>query len=190
MNAKQIREGIYCILLVIGSGYLLYRIIAFALLVLMFSCGTKKKVVERLKEQSIEIVNKDIQRTQNNNITTNTIIEQNNLKTTVRPIDESKPSKYNDNEFQNAEIIIEKSDKKEQVSVVDKSTINQKDLLTKKDEINTSNVNKNVDIDRSWSVLDWLWLFLAVAIVLLVIRLYIKKINPIDWIKKAFRSVD
>lgn len=183
MNSKQIREGIYCILLVLGSGYLLYRIILFVVLMLMFSCGSKKKVVERSKEQSIEIVSKDVQRTQNNNITTNTIIEQNDLKTTVRPIDESKPSKYNNDEFQNAEIVIEKSDKKEQVSVVDKSTINQKYLLTKRDEINASSVKKNVDIDRSWGVFDWLYLFVAVGIVLLAIRLYIKKINPLYWLK-------
>src|SRR5690606_33308827 len=118
------------IALVIGSGYLLYRIILFVVLMLMFSCGSKKKVVERSKQSTVEIVNKDVQRLKTNNITTNTIIEQNNLKTTVRPIDESKPSNYNGNEFQNAEIIIEKSDKKEQASVVDKSTIDYKDLST------------------------------------------------------------
>src|SRR5690606_15726525 len=100
-----------------------------------------------------------------------------------RPIDESKPSKYNDNEFQNAEIVIEKSKKKEHVLVVDKSTVNHRDLSTKKDEINASSVKKNVDIDRSWGIMDWLWLFLAVAIVFLAVRLYVKKINPIDWIK-------
>lgn len=183
MKAKEIREGIYCILLVFGSGYLLYRIILFVVLMLMFSCGTKKKAVERSKEQSIEIVNKDVQRSKTNNITTNAIIEQNDLKTTVRPIDESKPSKYNGNDFQNAEIIIEKSDKKEQVSTIDKSIVNHSDLSTKRDEKNTSSVNKNVDIDRSWSVFDWLWLFISVAIVLFAIRLYVKKINPLDWIK-------
>ena len=188
MKNKTIREGIYCILLVIGSGYLLYRIILFVLLMLMFSCGTKKKVVERSKEQSIEIVNKDVQRSKTNNITTNTVIEQNDLKTTVRPIDKSKPSKYNDNEFQNAEIIIEKSDKKEQASIIDKSTIDYKNLSTKRDEINASSVNKNVDIDRSWNVLDWLWLFLAVGIVLFVIRLYVKKINPLSWIKNRLTN--
>src|SRR5699024_3285238 len=121
MKNKTIREGIYCILLVLGSGYLLYRIIAFTLLMLMFSCGTKKKVVKRYKQSTVEIVNKDVQRTQTNNITTNTIIEQSDVITTVRPVDETKPSKYNDNEFQNAEIIIEKSENKEQVSTVDKS---------------------------------------------------------------------
>src|SRR5690606_18747095 len=105
-----------------------------------------------------------------NDITTNTIIEQSDVITTVRPIDETKPSKYNDNEFQNAEIVIEKSDKKEDISVIDKSTIDHRDLSTKKDEINTSSVNKNVDIDRSWGVFDWLWLFVAVAIVLFAIR--------------------
>lgn len=188
MNSKQIREGIYCILLVLGSGYLLYRIILFVVLMLMFSCGSKKKVVERSKEQSIEIVNKDVQSSKTNNITTNTIIEQNDLKTTVRPIDETKPSKYNNNEFQNAEIVIEKSDKKEQGSVVDKSTINQKDLLTKRDEINASGVKKNVDIDRSWSVFDWLYLFVAVGIVLFAIRLYIKKIDPLDWLKNRLTN--
>ena len=157
--------------------------IAGGLFLLVLGCGSKKKVVERSKEQSIEIVNKDVQRSKTNNITTNTIIEQNDLKTTVRPIDESKPFKYNGNEFQNAEIIIEKSDKKEQVSTIDKSIENHRDLSTKRDEKNTSSVNKNVDIDRSWSVFDWLWLFLAIAIALLSIRFYLKKINPLDWIK-------
>lgn len=188
MKAKTIREGIYCILLVLGSGYLLYRIIAFALLMLLLSCGTKKKVVERSKQHSVEIVNKDVQRSKTNNITTNTTIEQNDLKTTVRPIDDTKPSKYNNNEFQNAEIVIEKSEKKEQVSVVDKSITDHRDLSTKKDEINTSSVKKNVDIDRSWGVFDWLWLFIAVGIVLFAIRLYIKKINPIAWIKNRLTN--
>src|SRR5690606_15838592 len=128
--------------------------ITLILLLLMFSCGTKKKVVERSKQHSVEVVNKDVQRSKTNDITTNIIIEQNDLKTTVRPIDESKPSKYNDNEFQNAEIVIEKSKKKEHVLVVDKSTVNHRDLSTKKDEINASSVKKNVDIDRSWGIMD------------------------------------
>lgn len=188
MNQKQIREGIYCTLLVLGSGYLIYRIILFVVLMLMFSCGSKKKVVERSKEQSIEIVNKDVQRSKTNNITTNTIIEQNDLKTTVRPIDESKPSKYNDNEFQNAEIVIEKSEKKEQVSVVDKSVTDLSDKSDYHNEQSNSTVNKDIDVDRSWGVMDWLWLFVAVGIVLLAVRLYIKKINPLDWLKNRLTN--
>lgn len=164
------------------------KLITLLTIILFFSCGTKKKVVERSKGQSIEIVNKDIQRTQNNNITTNTIIEQNSLKTTVRPIDETKPSKYNDNEFQNAEIIIEKSDKKEQVSVVDKSVTDLSDKSKLHNEQSSSTVNKDIDIDRSWGVMDWLWLFVAVGIVLFAIRLYIKKINPLDWIKNRLTN--
>src|SRR5699024_6732670 len=188
MKAKEMREGLYCIALVIGSGYVLYRIILFVVLMLMFSCGSKKKVVERSKQSTVEIVNKDVQRSKTNDITTNTIIEQSDVITIVRPIDESKASTYNDTGFKNAEIIIEKSEKKEDISVVDKSTIDYKDLSTKKDEINTSSVNKNVDIDRSWGVMDWLWLFLAVAIVLFAIRLYINKINPLDWIKNRLTN--
>lgn len=188
MNSKQIREGIYCILLVLGSGYLLYRIILFVVLMLMFSCGSKKKAVERSKEQSIEVVNKYVQRSKTNNITTNTTIEQNDLKTTVRPIDETKPSKYNDNEFQNAEIIIEKSDKKETVSEVDKSVTDLSDKSDYHNEQSNSALNKDIDIDRSWGVMDWLWLFVAVGIVLLAVRLYIKKINPLDWLKNRLTN--
>lgn len=188
MKAKEIREGIYCILLVLGSGYLLYRIILFVVLMLMFSCGSKKKVVERSKEQSIEIVNKDVQRSKTNNITTNIIIEQNDLKTTVRPIDESKPSKYNDNEFQNAEIVIEKSEKKQEGSTVDKSVTDLSDQSDYHNDKSSGKVSKDIDIDRSWGVMDWLWLFLAVAIVLLAVRLYVKKINPIAWIKNRLTN--
>ena len=164
------------------------KLITLLTIILLLSCGTKKKVVERSKEQSIEIVNKDVQRTQNNNITTNTIIEQNNLKTTVRPIDETKPSKYNDNEFQNAEIVIEKSEKKEQASTIDKSVTDLSDKSDYHNEQSNSALNKDIDIDRSWGVMDWLWLFVAVGIVLLAIRLYTKKINPLDWLKKSPRQ--
>ena len=188
MKAKEMREGLYCIALVIGSGYVLYRIILFVVLMLMFSCGSKKKVVERSKQSTVEIVNKDVQRSKTNNITTNTIIEQNNLKTTVRPIDESKPSNYNGTEFKNAEIIIEKSDKKKQVSVVDKSVTDLSDKSDYHNEQSSSTVSKNIDVDRSWGIMDWLWLFVAVAIVLFVIRLYVKKINPISWIKNRLTN--
>src|SRR5699024_7312041 len=123
-----------------------------------------------------------------NNIATNTIIEQSDLKTTVRPIDKSKPSNYNGNEFQNAEIIIEKSDKKETVSVVDKTVTDLSDKSDYHNEQSSSKVSKDIDIDRSWNVMDWLWLFLAVAIVLFVNRLYVKKINPISWIKNRLTN--
>lgn len=158
------------------------------LFLLVLGCGSKKKVVERSKEQSIEVVNKDIQHTKTNNITTNTTIERNDLKTTIRPIDETKPSKYNDNEFQNAEIIIEKSDKKEQASTVDKSVIDLSDQSDYRSESDSSGLKKDINIDRSWNALDWLWLFVAIAIVLFVIRLWVKKISPLDWIKNRLTN--
>lgn len=163
-------------------------IITLLAIILLLSCGSKKKVVERSKEQSIEIVNKDVQRSKTNNITTNTVIEQNDLKTTVRPIDESKPSKYNDNEFQNAEIVIEKSEKKQEGSTVDKSVTDLSDQSDYHNDKSSGKVSKDIDIDRSWGVMDWLWLFLAVAIVLLAVRLYVKKINPIAWIKNRLTN--
>ena len=185
MNTKEIREGIYCILLVLGSGYLLYRIILFVVLMLLFSCGSKKKVVERSKEQSIEIVNKDVQRSKTNNITTNTVIEENYIKTTVRPLDTSKTSNYNGKDFKNAEIVTEKSEKKQEASTIDKSVTDLSDKSDYRSESDSSGLKKDIEVDRSWNVFDWLWLFVAVGIVLFAIRLYVKKINPLDWIKKS-----
>lgn len=165
-------------------------LITLITIILLFSCGTKKKVVERSKEQSIEIANKDLQRTKTNNITTNTIKKQYTVKTTVKPLDESKPFKFNNNVYENAEIVTEKSEKKEEISTIDKSATTLDDQSDYHNEQSSNTTSKDIDIDRSWGIMDWLWLFVAVAIVLFVIRLYVKKINPIAWIKKAFRSVE
>ncbi|QLE02871.1 hypothetical protein HX109_15330 [Galbibacter sp. BG1] len=152
------------------------------------SCGSKKKVVERKKEKSIEVIEKDVQSSVKNDITSNAIIRKEGKRTIVEPIDETKPSSYNGVDFQNAKIT--QQDVKENLTTEtsDKSQTDFIDNSSASTETETDDLNKNIDIDRSWNVFDWLWLFLAVAIVLFAVRLYVKKINPISWVKSIIQD--
>lgn len=157
------------------------------LVLLVSSCGTKKKVVERSTESSVAIESKALETKTENDITSNVTFIHEGSKLTIKPSDPNKPSMYRDIEFQNAEII--KSDVNQSLQIEEKDlTKNYLTNFVKSEKAETKKtVNKNIDVDRSFNVFDWLWLFLAIAIVLFVVRLYLKKINPIKWITDQLR---
>lgn len=153
------------------------------LVLLLVSCGTKKKTVQRSSVKAVEVVNKDVVNKVKNDITSNVTLTHDNSKITIKPIDANKPSTYNGVEFQNAVIEQTKENKVETKTEVDKTVEISTDKSNTRSEVDKSETNKDIDIDRSWGLFDWLWLFMAILIVAVGVRLYIKKINPLDWIK-------
>lgn len=146
------------------------------------SCGSKKKVVNRSQEKVVEIYQKAVDSQISNDITSNAVIIQQDSKITIKPSDPSKPSKYGGIEFQNAEITKEATNTNITTNVVDKSVTDLSKTDNSEKTVEKKTVDKNIDVDRSFNVFDWLWLFLAIAIVLFAIRLYVKRINPFKWI--------
>lgn len=153
------------------------------LVLLLVSCGSKKKTVQRERESSVSIEHKALKTRIDNDIHSNVTLIHKGSKITIKPMDADKPSTYNGIEFQNA--VIEKTieNKVETKEETDKTVEISTDRSNTRSEVDKSETNKNIDIDRSWSVFDWLWLFVAVAIVVVVIRMYMKKINPLKGLK-------
>lgn len=149
---------------------------------MQISCGSKKKAVQREKESSVLIERKALETKTENNISTNATLIREGSKLTIKPSDPDKPSKYGDLEFQNAEITKEATNTNITTNVIDKSVTDLSKTGNSKKTVEKKTVDKNIDVDRSFNVFDWLWLFLAIAIVLFAIRLYVKRINPFKWI--------
>lgn len=165
-------------------------IIIFAILFafIQVSCGSKKKIVERSREQLVQIENKDVQANIKNDIVSNITIVKRGKKRTIKPTNPDKPSKYGDTEFENAEIIEEETSEAINTNTQDNSEIDLSDNSEAKNEAESSTLNKNIDIDRSWGLFDWLWLFLAIAIVYGAYRLYVNRTSVFEWVKRNLIS--
>ena len=153
------------------------------LVLLLVSCGSKKKTVQRERESSVSIEHKALKTRIDNDIHSNATLIHEGSKTTIKPIDANKPSTYNGIKFQNAVIEQTQENKVETKTEVDKTVEISTDRSNTKSEVDRSETNKDIDVDRSWGLFDWLWLFLAVAIVVVVIIMYMKKINPLKGLK-------
>lgn len=162
-------------------GFSKVKIILFALL--LVSCGSKKKTVQRSGVKAVDVVNKDVVNKVENDITSNVTLTHKGSKITIKPMDANQKSTYNGIEFQNAVIEQTKENKVETKKETDNTVEVITDNSSKRSEVDKSETNKDIDIDRSWGLFDWLWLFMAILIVIIGVRLYIKKINPLKGLK-------
>ncbi|WP_417444658.1 hypothetical protein [Joostella sp.] len=158
-------------------------IFAFLFAFMQTSCGSKKKVVERKKESTVYTEKKDVQTNVKNDITANVSIVKTSVKTTIEPKDESKESSYNGIPFKNAKITKEETAEEVNTEIKDNSEVDLSDNTNTDFKDESEALNKDIDKDNSFNVFDWLWLFIAIAVVLFAIRLYVKKINPLTWLK-------
>lgn len=154
------------------------------LVLLLVSCGTKKKTVQRSSAKAVEVVNKDVVNKVENDITSNVTLTHKGSKITIKPIDADKPSTYNGIKFQNAVIEKTTENKVETREETDKTVEISTDRSNTRSEVDKSETRKDIHVDRSWGLFDWLWLFIAILIVAIGVSLYIKKINPLKGLKK------
>lgn len=149
--------------------------IVVILLLFMVGCGTKKKVVTK----SHQIDKSQFEATINNDVNVREITSENDLSITYEPINNDKPMNIGGKEYQNTKVTKSKKEKTTAKETTDKSS----SVTSGLHESEKSTKDLDLDVDRSFNVFDWLWLFLAIGIVVLAIRLYTKKINPISWLK-------
>jgi|SRR5690606_23026115 len=154
-----------------------YLIIIFAILFsfMQTSCGTKKKAVSKTHE----IDKSQFEATIQKDVNVREITSENDLSVTYEPIDNDKPMIADGKEYNNTKVTTSKKEKTTEKESTDKSS----SVTSGSQESEKSTKDLDLDVDRSFNVFDWLWLFIAIGIVIFAIRLYIKKINPISWVK-------
>lgn len=153
----------------------LFVISAILFAFMQTSCGTKKKAVNKTHE----IDKSQFEATINNDVNVREITSENDLSITYEPIDNDKPMIADGKVYNNTKVTKSKKEKTTAKETTDKSS----SVASGSQESEKSSKDLDLDVDRSFNVFDWLWLFVAIGVVMLAIRLYVKKINPISWVK-------
>jgi len=130
------------------------NLLIITLLVLVSSCGSKKKLTSRDKEIHISSQENDVVLTEKKNIVTNVIKIELNETITYTPIDDTKPiitedSAGNINKVTNATVVISKSDSEENSSKVDKTETDVKDNSTNEDKSIKNSRSTDSDVKRA-----------------------------------------
>lgn len=138
------------------------------LVFISFSCGTKKKIVAREKENVVEIEKKEVDVKIANDIETNTLIIETDKTITITPANPKEDMVFNGQTSKNAVITINKSHKKEATKTTDQSKTEVKiDSESKK---KSEKSTRHVDLHKTGVQMPWyVWLILVIFFILLIL---------------------
>ncbi|WP_106793986.1 hypothetical protein [Aquimarina sp. Aq78] len=152
-----------------------------AVSVLLVSCGTRKRVMQKSSSLVKAIEKKDIVKNDNINIETNAFIIREVNKVVYRPVDSEKPMIVDGQESINTiiekETINEIDSTKTETEITSNHTDNSTIEIDKKEDEKTT----TVDRDNSFGFWGWFWLFLAFGIVMILL---INRIKIFRFFKK------
>lgn len=167
--------------------------LALILLIILTSCGAKKKTVDRGSEKSIELSSKSFHRlTADTSVTTSNInrvyvadYKRKGFKMTFRPSNPNKPVKYTDNTGRSFSVTGASEFTVEDYEVESKLTDSLKSESTENKGSSESVVfdeNKNVEESKSWRntvskvlrIPTWLWVFLFLVVLLCLAYRYFR----------------
>lgn len=134
------------------------KYIVLLLILVMFGCGTKKKVVQ------VATVKKDVTITQHNDITTNAVEIKTTTKTTYTPKDPTKPMVLPDGTT-TTNAVVEKTQETQETT----TAAQDKTITETKDETKTKDRAMDLDVKKSN---PYLWLYIAIATVVLFVLVY------------------
>lgn len=140
-----------------------------AISILLASCGTRKRVMQKSSIHLKAIEKKDLFRSDNINIKTNAFIIREADKVIYRPVDSEKPMIVDGRKSINT--IIEKERTKEIDSSKTETEITSSHIDNSIIEIDKKEDNKTTTVDRdnSFGFWGWFWLFLAFGAVVLIL---------------------
>lgn len=140
-----------------------------AISVLLVSCGTRKRVMQKSTSRLKVVERKDIVKNDNIKIETNAFIIREADKVIYRPVDSKKPMIVDGRESINT--IIEKETTKEidSTKIETEITSNRTDNSIIEIDKKEDNKTTTVDRDNSFGFWEWFWLFLAFGVVVLIL---------------------
>ena len=158
-------------------------ILAAFIILLICSCGTRKRVMQKTVTEIEASEKKDIKKEEVILTVSNTDIKTTEDNTTYTPVDNTKPMEVEGKKYYN--VVIQKKKKTQ----IDSSKTVKKENRIEEDKTETKiekkELQKNVDVDRdnSFSFWDWFWLLLAIAAVWL---LYSNRLTILRFFKNKF----
>ncbi len=139
------------------------KIVLFIFIIFFFSCGTRKRVLQKTNSDIIQIQNLDIVKTDDITLQTNIAVKKTSNSIRYKPVDNTKPIIIDNVKYTNTIVeidLIQESDstkilQRKQSEIIDRSTTNI--------DVKKSKKTTNVDRDNSFDFWDWFWLLLALA---------------------------
>ena len=138
------------------------------ILIILSSCGTRKRVLE--KEQTIysSVEQNDIVFSSDYNLKTQVYKVEQGFKKTYTAQDNSKPFKVNGQEYENVILVEESETIIDSTKVEESKKANLKDNSKKEIDLTKNKKNMTVDRDNRFGFWDWFWMLLAFAIVIFI----------------------
>lgn len=151
---------------------LISLIIAAVVIFLLFGCGTRKRAMQKTVSELSVKEKKDVFKKEIIKTETNFAIIKKSNKLSYKPIDANKPMIINDQKYFNTEIESEtKSEVDTTKSAETKEILDIDKTETDKD---LKELNKQVNVERDFSLSFWDWFYLAASVAGLAL-LYFKR---------------
>lgn len=154
-------------------------------ILLILSCGTRKKEVHKKLVEVNKIEKKDLEVINTNDIQSNVSIIEHELITHFTPVDEKKPMIIDGHEYINTKVSTGVHSKEVDSRTSDKSINKTKDNSEYREEKATKDIKMELDRDNSFGFWDWFWLLLAIVVVGTIV---IKRKSILSFFINLFKS--